>query len=49
MAFTGFAAQRNANSRSVTYDITMWTDMTQEEYKSYQTNGKVGGVSAQIT
>lgn len=32
----------NANSQGVRYDITMWTDMTNDEFKSYQTNGKVG-------
>lgn len=34
--------QKNANSRGVKYDVTMWADLTREEFKSYQNYGKVG-------
>lgn len=35
--------QKNANSRGPKYDLTMWADLTREEFKSYQNYGKVGG------
>ncbi|CAM9645894.1 unnamed protein product [Pylaiella littoralis] len=33
--------EKNANSRGVKYDVTMWADLTREEFKSYQNYGKI--------
>ncbi|CAN0073970.1 unnamed protein product, partial [Ectocarpus fasciculatus] len=33
--------ERNSNSLGVKYDVTMWTDLTHEEFKGYQNYGKI--------
>eukprot|EP00903_Cladosiphon_okamuranus_P020595 g18905.t1 len=39
--------EKNANSLGPKYDLTMWTDLTREEYKSYQNYGKISDEAKQ--
>lgn len=34
-------SQRNEGSQNVRHEVSFWTDLTEEEFKSYQTYGKV--------
>lgn len=37
--------QKNTDSHGAKHGLTMWADLTQEEFKSFQNYGKVGGTA----
>ncbi|CBJ33775.1 Cathepsin-like proteinase [Ectocarpus siliculosus] len=40
--------ERNSKSLGVKYDVTMWTDLTHEEFKGYQNYGKISDEAKEV-